>query len=435
MRPLLLFLPLCVLLLLECASVTSAFVAASTAAADDDATPPPVVVRASPSGFAAFRAAPSLPRAAAGSTIDDVVRTNGANCRQAGFPSKQCDMCCNGVCCEDPSFWPAPLESVSLSRAQAWIPVRFAFIVPSTYNQASLPSRAAQQQLLGRVNNAFRYFPFRFLLSQRQPSAAKVFNDSALHAHCSTDPCFTDPNCGFLRYVLPNVSMDVHGEVVVTVCQGLGYLGEAQFPWAPAAAQYVQISLEQFASPSLVHELGHYVGLFHTFAGGDCGEGSKGDWVADTSAGKDASNNCGTVRDSCPGAAGQDAIKNFMNYGLRFDCGLSFTLGQAARAQAATERYRPRLIQATRVPLAAEVESAASSFTQTPGCAQSAETFEDCWCGREELDPTAWCKQVAPGGKLYRQQATWAPPPRDAGAVGVTAAGVVVSLLVVTFFV
>lgn len=366
---------------------------------------PEVVVRRSSSQFAAFRSTGDEFQKRFGSeeTID-VVRTAGYNCRQSGFPNKECDMCCNGECCEDPKFWPAPLESVSLKNAQAWIPLRFAFIVPSNYDLNLLPNVATQKQLLGRVNAAFRYFPLRFLYG----GAHSVFNDSSLHKHCSTDPCFTDPNCGFLKYIVPNVSMSVHSEIVITVCEGLSYLGEAQFPWAPAAAQYVQIRLKDFSEPPLVHELGHYVGLMHVFAG-ECSTADRGDWVDDTRWGKDANNDCAVKRDSCPGDAGHDDIVNFMNYGLKWTCGLAFTEGQAARGQAATERYRPLLIQNTRVSLATEK---IAGSTQTPACAMSAETFEDCWCAKPELDPRTWCTSESADGKRFTQQATWAPPSR-----------------------
>jgi hypothetical protein len=219
--------------------------------------------------------------------------------------------------------------------------------------------------------------------------------------------------------------MKVNEEVVVTICSGLGYLGEAQFPWAADKVQYVQVRLEDFdASPAMVHELGHYVGLFHTFAG-DC-SGDQGDWVEDTAVGTDASNNCLTPKDSCPGAAGRDEVKNFMNYGSKWECGMSFSLGQAERARRAMEQYRGGLIQRTRV---STDKSDTSGATQTPACAQAAQTLEDCWCATPQLDPRQWCRAVSPDGRLFVEGATWAPPERDSAA-GIVALVPLIALLV-----
>jgi Pregnancy-associated plasma protein-A len=87
----------------------------------------------------------------------------------------------------------------------------------------------------------------------------------------------------------------------------------------------------------MVHEVGHWLGLLHTFEGG-CN--APGDGIADTPAEAGLSFSCDVpTKDSCPNDPGFDPMHNFMSY-TGEKCFREFTAGQREAMRATWFKYR-----------------------------------------------------------------------------------------------
>ncbi len=179
-----------------------------------------------------------------------------------------------------------------------------------------------------------------------------------------------NPTNGIHRVTDDNLSFDFPGEQaksslawdpktyfnLYTAPLENGLLGYATFPSDDAGKSFDGVVVgSEFvglngpeAAPfdkgrTATHEIGHYLGLFHTFRGG-CGEGyTSGDLINDTNPQSDSTNGCPTGKTSCNGQL--TPIENYMDYSTDA-CMDNFTPEQVNRIRCSIISYRSLLFNA-----------------------------------------------------------------------------------------
>ncbi|MEL6613363.1 MAG: PKD domain-containing protein, partial [Bacteroidota bacterium] len=225
--------------------------------------------------------------------------------------------------------------------ATVTIPVAF-HIVTQTSGRGDVPNSVLEEQI-DVLNDAFAPLGFQFTFA----SVSRTANN-AWFGHSAGSS--TERQMKEALAVSPETTLNFYtGKPVNFIFPILGY---ATFPFSypeDDPLHGVVVDFESMPGGALrefnegdtgTHEVGHWVGLYHTFQGGCSGAG---DEVADTPAEAEPfyGNQCNSNRDTCPGG-GTDPINNYMDYSDDV-CLFEFTSGQAARAQDLMATYRPTI--------------------------------------------------------------------------------------------
>lgn len=161
-------------------------------------------------------------------------------------------------------------------------------------------------------------------------------------------------SCGKSEYQIVSTHRgEPHKYLSIYTCDD-EYLGFAYMPWSfpeTSFRQVIFLSPHTFPEGSYyglnlgatgIHEVGHALGLPHTFSrNGKCDE-SKDDGFSDTPLEKSPNYWCNEKRDSCPEHLGKDPIWNYMDYSPD-TCMYSFSNEQMDRMSVVLNTYRKKL--------------------------------------------------------------------------------------------
>ena len=217
------------------------------------------------------------------------------------------------------------------------IPVYF-HVLTTTNGAGNVTDEAIALQIQA-LNYAFAgsYTPFKFYWAgtDRTPNDAwfnMSYEENPSQEERDAKRTLNRPGNGVLNIYTAGVAGDIYGwgRFPWKLADGVDGV-VVRYSTLPGGSEY-PYNLGDTAT----HEVGHWLGLYHTYEG-NCGP--PGDEIDDTPPGKDKATGCPNNWDSCPQTPYYDAVHNFMN-ATTDACMREFTRRQSERMDNMHRAYR-----------------------------------------------------------------------------------------------
>lgn len=238
----------------------------------------------------------------------------------------------------------------SLGGGVQAVPKRTIPVAVHVVRQNPQTGEVTDQQILDQIevlNRGFKKSAFRFELASVDRTDRKKWHRK----------CFAFNARGGIRApyrkMTKRLAVDPSTTLNLYTCDLIrqNVLGFAMLPWyflgeSPLDAVVVDYrtlpdgdAVPYDEGDTAVHEVGHWLGLYHTFQGG-CA--APGDEVADTPYEAEPAFGCPIGRDTCTDDPGLDPVTNYMDYSDDA-CLVKLSKGQRKRVKNAVDLYRPGL--------------------------------------------------------------------------------------------
>ena len=246
-------------------------------------------------------------------------------------------------CATEEPLLPIATNSSFTSTSIISIPIIFHLIRP--YGEEVFPiNQTTLESQVDSLNSAFSGSVFQFYMAGYTRTTSSTWINIA-------------PSSTFLEDMTSELAIDPKHAINVYVGQVTYSFATFPWDWSETSTNngifldYTSLpggSMEDYGEGNWgIHEMGHYLGLYHTWQATDDGQGGcttadGGDLVDDTPYARNPTSGCPSLKNTCPNLSGNDPIHNYMDYSCD-TCRTHFTPDQFDRMNAVTGQYRPNL--------------------------------------------------------------------------------------------